>query len=664
MKIQFIVLFLFVQIIPVTARDTREWEQYLYQLSEIEDMESSLWESSFDLLCDLEENPININTATREDLEQFPFLSAKDIEAISEYIYSYGPMKSPGELVMIKDLSYYKRRLLFYFIYAGETDRKLFPSFNNIVKYGRHEIIGTIKIPFYDRKGDIEGYQGYKYKHSLRYDFSYGDRLRLGIIGAQDAGEPFFAGKNRMGYDFYSFYFLMKKIKRIKILALGRYRLRFGMGLVINNNYSFGKLSTLSTMGRGGSSIRAHSSTSDGNYLQGAATTINVINGLDLSLFVSSRKFDATLNKGDSTIATILSSGYHRTKTEMDKKNNSSHFLLGGNIDYHYGGFYLGATTVYTSLDKKLVPKTDAVYRRYYANGKTFYNVGLNYGYTGSRISFCGETATGSCKAIATVNSLSYRITDCLNMLALQRFYSYKYYSLFAESFNDGGAVQNESGIYLGLSWHPLQALSIIAYIDYAYFAWPKYQSSNSSCSFDNTLQLTYARPKWTISARYRLKIREKDNEDKTDLINKVDHRGRISATYGFGKWTAKTQADIAFTSYKENSFGWMITQNANYVLRKRLNINCSFGYFNTDSYDSRVYSYEKGMLYSYYFPSFYGHGVRGSLLASYDLLKNITLLAKIGTTKYFDREFIGSSYQKINQSSATDLELQLRLKL
>lgn len=57
----------------IDAEQTHEWEQFLYQLSELEDIESSLWESSFELLCDLEENPININTASREDLEQFPF---------------------------------------------------------------------------------------------------------------------------------------------------------------------------------------------------------------------------------------------------------------------------------------------------------------------------------------------------------------------------------------------------------------------------------------------------------------------------------------------------------------------------------------------------------------------------------------------------------------
>lgn len=664
MKNLIIVILLLLSSLAINAEQAHEWEQFLYQLSELEDVESTSWESSFDLLCDLEENPININTASREDLEQFPFLTAKDIESISEYLYRYGPMKSLGELVMINDLSYYKRRLLFYFTYAGDVSKKIFPSMKTILKYGKHEIVGTVKIPFYTRKGDIKGYEGYKYKHSVRYDFDYGDYVRLGILGSQDAGEPFFAGKNSMGYDFYSFYLVLKKLGRLKTLALGRYRLRFGMGLVINNNFGFGKLSTLSSMGRGGSNIRAHSSTSDGNYLQGVAGTFNLIKGLDVSLFVSYRKFDATLNKGDSTIATILKSGYHRTRTEMAKKNNSSHILFGGNVDYRIGGFYAGATAVYTSLDKELVPKTDAVYRRYYAHGKTFYNVGVNYGYTGSRISFSGETASGGCNALATINTLSFSVTDRLTLLALQRFYSYRYYALFAESFSEGGAVQNESGIYVGLTWRPTQSLNIMAYTDYAYFAWPKYQASNSSCSSDNLLQITCIQHNWTFIARYRLKIREKDNSNKSDLINKTDHRGRFSAAYSSDVWKWKTQVDFAYTSYKENSFGWMLSQNIHYSLKKVLNIDMSLGYFNTDSYDSRVYAYEKGLRYSFYFPSFYGHGLRGAIVASYDFLKKFTITAKVGSTKYFDRNQIGTSYQMIDHSYVTDLDLQLCVHL
>lgn len=659
--ILFLLSFMFVS--SLSAQQPREWEQYLYQLGELEDFESVSWESSFELLYDIEANPININTATRDELEQLPFLTAKDVENISEYIYRYGAMKTLGELVMIKDLDYLKRRLLFFFTYAGDVRKPIFPKLKNILEYGKHDFLGTIKVPFYSRKGDKKGYEGYKYKHSIRYDFTYGDYVRAGFLGAQDAGEPFFAGKNSIGYDFYSFFLLLKKLGPIKSLAIGRYRLRFGMGLVINNNFGFGKLSTLSSMGRGSSNIRAHSSLSEANYLQGVATTVNITKGLDVSMFMSYRKFDATLNKNDSSIATILNSGYHRTSIELDKKNNSSHLLIGGNIDYRWRGFYVGTTATFTSLDKELRPKTDAVYRRHYANGKDFYNIGVNYGYTGHRLSFSGETATGGCNALATINTLSLTLTENFDLLALQRFYSYKYYSLFAESFSEGGAVQNESGIYLGLTWRPISTLRIMAYSDFAYFAWPKYQAANSSRAFDNLLQFAYTPDKWAFTARYRVKIRERDDEDKTTLINKIEHRGRFSVAYNSSMWNIKTQADIVSTKYKSSSFGLMISQNIGVNYRNILNANATFGYFNTDDYESRVYSYERGIRYSFVIPSYYGKGIRYALLVNSECLRNIGITAKVGTTKYFDRNKIGSSYQQINHSSATDLELQVKWK-
>ena len=126
--IAIIAIFIFMYL-PIIAQQ-HEWEQYLYQLSGIEDIESETLETYFDLLCDLENNPININTATRNELEQIPFLTAKDVEDISEYLYMYGPMKNLGELAMIKNLDYFKRRLLFYFTYAGEIKTKKFPSIN------------------------------------------------------------------------------------------------------------------------------------------------------------------------------------------------------------------------------------------------------------------------------------------------------------------------------------------------------------------------------------------------------------------------------------------------------------------------------------------------------------------------------------------------------
>ena len=78
---------------------------------------------------------------------------------------------------------------------------------------------------------------GSRYKHWLRYQFRYSDKVKMGFTGSKDAGEPFMSKGNGAGYDFYSFYLQIRGWGRLKNLTLGRYRLHEGMGLILNNDF-------------------------------------------------------------------------------------------------------------------------------------------------------------------------------------------------------------------------------------------------------------------------------------------------------------------------------------------------------------------------------------------------------------------------------------------
>ena len=640
------------------------WQDVIAELATSDDMESPAWDNTIDLLTELADSPIDINNATREDLERLPFLSDIQIEDIMAYLYQYGSMKSEGELAMIVSLDPLRRKLLTRFIFFGEKneDRK-FPKLSDISKYGKHDILASIKVPFYERKGDKNGYLGYQYKHSIRYTFSYSDYVKIGLTGAQDAGEPFFAGRNSMGYDHYSFYLSLRKMGRIKSLVVGRYKVKMGMGLVINNNIGLGKLTSLSSLGRQSNYIGGYSSRSDANYLQGAAITVSLPANMELTAFASYREIDATLNKDDGSIATILKTGYHRTPTEMEKKNNSSQSLAGGNLSFDKNGFHAGVTALYTHLNRNIDPG-EQLYRRYYAKGQDYWNISVDYGFNKGRFSFAGETATGDCNAIATINKLGFRASGSLSLMAVYRRYSYKYYSLFSESFSEGGYVQNESGIYLGAEWHPSSYLSMSAYSDYSHFPWAKYLIDFSSRAWDNLVSASYSRGNITLGLRYRLKMKEKNNDEKNGLTDDITHKARLFVEYKTEKWKLKTQADFTSDHYKENSNGWMITQSASWTPNRKLSFSASAGYFNTDDYNSRICFYEKGLLYSFNYPSLYGEGVRYSLWTRLTLSSRIWITAKLATTDYFDRDHISSGLQQIDHSSMTDLELQMRVRI
>lgn len=637
------------------------WEKYYKQLLDIEDINDEDIENTYEILQSLSENKININKATREELEQIIFLTPNQIEEISEYIYKYGPIRTMGELAMIESLDAIKRQLLSYFVYIENEENTDFPAIKNILKYGKNDILVTAKIPFYERKGDKNGYLGYKYKHWFRYTFKYGQYLQAGITGSQDPGEPFFANKNSFGYDYYSFYLLIRKLGKIKSFAAGKYRLKLGMGLIMNNDFSFGKTASISAYSSN-NIIRAHSSRSAANYLQGVAATYNIIKGLDITAFASYRKIDATPGKDLNTISTILESGYHRTPTEMEHKNNTSQSLFGGNMRFFKNGFHIGMTSIYTCLDKKLQPNIAQIYRKYYPTGKDFTNTSIDYGYTGHKLSIDGESAIDGGNSLATINRITYQPITELSLTLLQRFYSYKFETLFGQCFNDGGRIQNESGIYMGANWTPSSNFSLIYYFDYAYFPWAKYQISKSSHSIDNFISGTLRKNYFYISSRYRIRLRQKDNSNKSALISKTEQRGRVTCGYEDNKWLLEIQYDMANSKTENNSFGWMISQNIGYK-HKIINANISLGYFDTDNYDSRIYCYEKGLLYSFSFPTYYGNGIRYSINIRADIRKNIMMICKFGSTKYFDRNKISSSYQEIEGSSMSDFEAQLRWK-
>lgn len=646
------------------------WQQLLSDLSSSEDFEHVAWQDYEEDLEEMAQHPVNLNTATREELERMPFLTASQVEDILFYIYRYGQLKSMSELTLISSIGWYQRQLMSCFFYVADDGSKPdFPSLKNIAQYGKHEVMGMLKVPFYERKGDASGtggYLGYPYKHGLRYQFRYGNSVKLGFVASQDAGEPFFGGRNTMGYDFYSFYLQVKNLGRWKNITLGRYRLNAGLGLILNNDFGFGKLSALTSLGRSSSCIiRGHSSRSSANYLQGAAATYTLLKGLELTGFLSYRQIDATLSADGGGIKTILKTGLHRTVNEIAKQKIASNTLVGGNISYRHQGWHIGGTAFYTSFSLPLTPNKSQLYKRFAPEGNAFWNASISYGYISHRLTLSGETATGDCGSIATLNAASYLCSDHFTLMALHRFYSARYYSLFSNSFSEGSDVQDENGVYLGFTWIPALHWSITAYSDFAYFAWPKYQTRESTQSWDNLVNILFQPSRvLTVGGRFRYK----------DKAGTTTGRLRLYATISQKRWSAKTSFDYTMSQAEstmknegdELSKGYMVSEHIGWEWKwKQLKgtLRGCLGYFHTSDFASRIYAYEPGLLYQMSFGSYYGEGIRYALVARSEIGSHLLLIAKLGTTDYFDRSHISSGLQEISRSSQTDLEIQVKWK-
>ena len=654
---------------PMAASADTEWETWLEGIMQDGDYSEAQYEEMYNALSDMTQNKININHATRQELEALPFLSEKQVMDIMEYLDRYHSMKSLNELMSIESIDYETRQLLYEFLYVGEGKSPGFPSLSTLSKYGKNELSLYGKLPMYDRAGDAADgeYLGYKYKFWTRYTFSYSDYVKAGFVAAQDAGEPFFSQNNKYGFDQYSAYLMLKRLGRVEALVIGRYSVSAGMGLVMNNGFSIGKTSVLQNMGRQGCVLRPHTSASESGYLQGIAASFSLTGNLSLTPFLSYRKTDATLNS-DGTISTLLNNNYHRTSAELSKKNNTSISAAGFNAIWNIGDFSLGATAVYTHLSRPLNPNMSATYKRIYPVGSNFFNASLSYSWRHYPLCINGETAISDKGAIATVNSLGYYLSQYVDVMGIYRFYSFRYNSMYSNAFSEGGKTQNEAGFYLGVNWHPRYGLDISAYTDIAYFAWPRYGVSQSSYASDNVLSIRYKTGNWLLSARYRLHLKQKDGSGR-NLQWRQEHRARLSAEWSDERWVSRTQIDyssvspVSTSAYSSSvSQGYMLTQNFGFISPK-YSLYIGGKYFNTDGYDSRLYSYERAMPRTFSYPSYFGHGIRYSLVVEWRPVPSLQFTAKSGVVDYFDRSTIGTSHQQINASSACDIELGMKWK-
>lgn len=640
-------------------------------LEELSTEEEHNWEDELEELSRRLKEPVNINVATKRQLEQFPFLTDLQIENIQAYVYLHGQMQTLYELQLVGDMDKRTIELLLPFICVRPVEKKpAYPSLRTLVKYGKHEILTRLDIPFYTRKGYEKNYLGPPLYHSLRYSFHYGDYLQAGITGEKDAAEPFFALHNRKGYDYYSFYLLLKSRGRLKTLALGNYRLSFGQGLVLSTDFRIGKTFSLTTSEYRTGGIRKHSSTDEYNYFRGAAATIGILPSLELSAFYSHRTMDGTLKANE--ITSIYKTGLHRTQKEADKLHAFTLQLMGSNLTFEKNKLKLGLTGIYYFFNRPYEPKLNK-YAKYNLRGNRFYNLGIDYKYRLGRFTWVGEAAIGK-QGYALLNQLKYTLSSDYRLLLIHRYYSFDYWSLFARSFGESSAPQNENGWYIAAEATPLAHWKFFASFDFFSFPWWKYRISKPSQGMDGMFQATYS-PRRSLSMylHYRYKRKERDVSGTSGkvILPVYQHRLRYRLTYAARTFTLRTTLDYNHFRQqdgKKHRFkgkqGYQCTQSCVYSFPSfPLSLSLQATYFHTDDYDSCIYASERGLLYTFYTPSFYGRGFRYSTCLRYDFSKAFLFLAKFGQTTYQDRESMGSGNDLIESNKKTDLQMQFRIR-
>ncbi|MCF0199227.1 MAG: helix-hairpin-helix domain-containing protein [Bacteroidaceae bacterium] len=631
------------------------WEAFVAEIHDDEWAEAQGWTEHMEELEALHQQPINVNTASMQQLCALPFIDEAQADDILAYILLNDGMRSLSELSGIASIDRTTRRYLSLFLTAepAPNGRRDSLSLKRLWQRGRHELRTRLDVPLYYRRGYCTpvsqgGYAGSPLLHRVQYRFSSCDHLQVGLQAEKDPGESF----RPRGWDHYGAHLALYDVGPVATAIVGDYRLSFGQGLVINSGLTMGKMLASRSM----FSVRPSTGFDEDRYFHGAVISMCAREGLHVTMFESTRAHDATLTSAGD-VATLVTGGYHRTQTETDKRHNMCATTVGGNVNWLKGHWQLGASGYWQHTSRTLSPG-DELYRRFYPRGRDFGVAGAYYGYATRWFQLHGETAFSTeQRGVATINCATIPLPGDWTLSLSQRYYSRQYYSFHASALCDNTLVQNENGLLLRADGRLTDALELLAYADVFRNPWPRYGLTRSTNGQEVLMQPTFTlRRGCQITARYQWKHKA--------VAAGMLHTHRLRLAYRQAVGTAWTLTTTGQLNASERKVGFGVWQGVAWQStgRQVLQLQSLACYFRTPTYQHRIYAYEPTVTGAFGQMALSGHGVRGALAVRCRLWhERLILEAKYGMTRYFDRSAQGSGMQAISSPWRNDLQFQAK---
>ncbi len=663
-------------------------EQRIEELSSKTDREFDFSEL-YDHFINLYEHPINLNYASEEELQSLLFLNDNQIAEIIIERKKRGGFKTLYEL---KDLrSFYLDLILTIKPFVSVKGRRINTKihFKNLISYGKNQVLMRYGRIMEDQLGYAaiddstlaakpnSRYLGDKNKLYFRYKYQYRDLISFGLLGDKDAGEEFFSGNNKAGFDFYSAHFFIKDQGKLKALALGDYHVEFGQGLTMWSGMAFGKSATSIDLKRKARGLRANTSANEVLFLRGAAATFSIIPSVDITAFYSNRGLDAGVNIKDTSdtedliFSTIQESGLHRTPSEMAKKHAVNEQLFGGNINYKRNGLHFGLTSYGTFFANELL-KDIAPYQKYDFQGKENFNIGTDFSYSNGYVNLYGEFAISKNKGKAMLLGALFNLHPRITFSIYYRNFQKEYQNFYAIPMSEGGKAKNEEGIYFGSLINVGTRSSIRLYYDMFKFPWLKFRINTPS--HGNEFSIQYERNhnrhlSYYVRYMYEEKMLNFNNDEIsiTEVTTKKRQNIRFHLSYKVNH-QIRLQSRLTISKYQQEplntSNGYLLYQDISFAAENvPIKLHFRYAIFNTDDYDTRIYAYENNVLYKFSVPAYYYQGQKYYILLNYKLSNALSFWFRFDQTFYNNRTSIGSGLEEIQGNTRSEITAQLRWK-
>lgn len=613
-----------------------DWE---LQADNPEEMESA----SEDLLERLEimqsNRKPNLNDLSYEVAMSQLLLSDYQYYQLQLYIENYGPLYSLFELPAIygfreEDISRIMGKAVV------EPPPKKRPTFQQLLR--------SSKSVFWLRYGQTvekqAGYDTTRASHydgsparlQFRYEFTIRQHFGFRIAGEKDPGEQFFRGEQKQGFDHYSGSVYVKDIQWLKYAVLGDYRLNFGQGLIMGSSMLSGKGGGVATVRRFSDGVRAVATTNESQHFRGGAFTL-----------------------GNTAWS---GSGFVGQVTGADAS------AYGGALSYRHALFRVGGQIIcYGEYADSAKPQ-----ERWQSLGRpTHLNASLSYQALAGRLLLFGEAAVDKNGKFALLQSLLYPVVPMFQLAAISRYYANGFRAPMGSGFRAASGECGEFGTYL--TGHLILNRNVEAdlFCDYYRLLGTSYRTDAPIQGTDAGIALTCRLPhRNALLVRYQWHSRPK-NENDDPYLHRIAEQGRHKFKL---QWTCpvmtflntKTEINMVFNkgpNIKQWKKGILMYQDLGFNFRRpQLSLHLRLAYFDTDSYDERLYAYENDVYYAFTIGSYYYQGIKAYMMLRYKI-RNFSIWLRIAHTRYLDRTEISSGLNYIDKPHKTEIKVQGMLR-
>lgn len=640
----------------------------------------------FDQLNYFFDNPINLNNTNPDELRSLGLLTEVQITDVLLHVERFGKFISIYELQSLKYWDLNTIYLVLPFVRVDDRLDHVHITFKDAIKNGKIEwFLRYQRIPErkkgYDQVSDsiLNNSNGYYHGNADRYytriRYTYRTNISLGITAEKDPGEEFFKGSQKNGFDFYSFHAFYKGGKYLRAVAAGDYQIQIGQGLNTWSGYAFGKSADIFSAKKAANLLRPYTSVDENRFFRGGAAILGY-KKWNLLAFYSHKKADGSgiadsLTDDLEFVTTIDLSGLHRTNGEIAKKNRLTEQVIGNYLSYNSTRFNAGLAVVNQQYNQPLQRDT-IPYNLYAFRGKSTTAISGDYNFVVRNFNFFGEVSYSThSKSFAQLYGLMAMLDPSVSISVIYRNYAKGYYTFYNNGFSEGSSTQNEKGLFTGIKLKLAPAWSLSSYIDLFRFPWLKYQVDAPSKGYEFLVQSTYKPNKvFELYARFRQQVRQKNSRDSdgtiTEIENVVQNNYRLNLSYKvLESFTIKSRLEYVTINRKSNTpeDGWIFTQDFLFKPPKLpFDLTLRYALFDTDSYDSRIYTFENNAQYVFSIPAYYYQGSRAYALIRYNFLKHFNLWVRYGVYLYSNKNVLSSGAEEIKGSKKSDITVQLRV--